>query len=272
MAIQDCLHLIFKPQPFINYPEVTKGILPHLISRLPPRMSTFVDPFVGGGSLLWCIPWRGVDKIIISDLDKNLMDLYRVVKSDHKRLSGKMLQHDTSRSYYISKLGVYNSASFLDLEDLDRASISLYLLNYRDTALARILSKHSPLDSANLARCAGFLSNVDISEGDFKNLKYTLNRDSFVYLDPPGDMELWGDFKTFVDYVDDIGAYFMLSTFGDPSTLQLFEGYFIETIDLPWFGTNCSIVRNYGYAPLTPSSSWFNGGVPERAAFNLAVA
>ena len=272
MDIQDCLPLIFKPQPFINYPEVTKGILPHLISRLPPSMSTFVDPFVGGGSLLWGIPRRGVDKIVISDIDKNLMDLYRVVKSDHKRLSEKMLQHDTSKSYYISNLGIYNSPSFAGLEDLDRARIYLYLLNYRDTTLGRRWSQHSLLNSANLARCAGFLRNVDISDGDFKNLKYTLNRDSFVYLDPPGDMKLWGDFKTFVDYIDDIGAYFMFTTFGDPSTLRLFGGYFIETIDLPWFGTTCYIVRNYGYAPLTPSSSWFNGGVPEREEFNLAVA
>jgi len=83
--------------------------------------------------------------------------------------------------------------------------------------------------------------------GDFENIKSLLTNESFTYLDPPYmpisatanftgytdqgfDVDMQLRLKSFCDYMDSIGAKFMMSNSSVPFIHDLYSSYKIETV------------------------------------------
>lgn len=69
-------------KPLVKWAGGKRQLLPELVKRLPKKWGTYYEPFVGGGALLVELyKMRMLNSAIISDLNGELMNLYKVVKN-----------------------------------------------------------------------------------------------------------------------------------------------------------------------------------------------
>ena len=66
-----------KPKPFVKWAGGKRQLINILLANLPSEYNTYIEPFVGGGALLFeVLP----QKAIINDINFELINTYRVIK------------------------------------------------------------------------------------------------------------------------------------------------------------------------------------------------
>jgi len=167
----------------------------------------YIEPFVGGGAVLFDILQRfHVEKSIIVDINEELINTYRCIKScpDEviRRLS-KMeetyLSHDDTerKSIYYSIRDRYNStpinghidpAKAADFIFLNRTCFNgLYRVNKSGKFNVPIGSYKNPTicDEDNIWAVSTLLQKTEICHGNYTQVKDFVDRNCFVYFDPP---------------------------------------------------------------------------------------
>jgi DNA adenine methylase len=91
-----------------------------LIDNLPIEYDTYIEPFVGGGVLLFEIM---PDRAIINDINSELINAYKVIRDNLTELIDALKQHKNEESYYYK----IRSLSPDRLSPLERASRFIYL-------------------------------------------------------------------------------------------------------------------------------------------------
>ena len=73
--------------PLVKWAGGKRQLMDQLNASLPEHWDTYFEPFVGGGALLVNLQNRGrISRAVISDLNSELINLYRVVKDHPHRL------------------------------------------------------------------------------------------------------------------------------------------------------------------------------------------
>ncbi len=108
-------------------------MLPFLRPLYPKTYNNYLEPFLGGGAVLFDLaPQKG----IISDLQKDLIDTYKVIRDDLPGLLGLLREHhhknyETNQSnpgaYYYTVRALDRVPGYGDLPDVERAARLLYL-------------------------------------------------------------------------------------------------------------------------------------------------
>src|SRR5690554_4274665 len=88
------------PRPFIKWVGGKRQLLPELIKRKPQHFKNYIEPFIGGGALMWTIDIDSVDKIVINDFNSELINLYNVVRNKPDKLIRSMARHKNNEKYY----------------------------------------------------------------------------------------------------------------------------------------------------------------------------
>lgn len=205
-------------KPFLKWPGGKTNLIPQLKEYLPGelakgKITTYVEPFIGGGSLFYYIKNNyPVKKAVINDVNKELILTYKVVQNDISRLFKFLeryqkeyipLEESDRKKYFYDFRDHFNANRFdIDYENYSekwvcRAAQVIFLNKTCFNGLFRFNKQgefNTPYGSyknpkifnpENLTLVNRLLENTEILCRDFEEMEKYIEPGSFVYLDPP---------------------------------------------------------------------------------------
>jgi DNA adenine methylase len=181
---------------FVKWAGGKGQLIDQFIPLFPKKFNRYIEPFVGSGAVLFYILQKYPDKkVIISDVNKELIITYRITKDYVEALIKKLKVHkqNHSKEYYYKIRDIDPK----DLNDVDIASRFIYLNKTCFNGLYRVNSKgkfNVPMgDYKNpdvvqedkLRLLSKLLKNATIKCESFEKVLSYAKKDDFVYLDPP---------------------------------------------------------------------------------------
>ena len=220
---------------------------------------TYIEPFLGGGAVFFN---RQPKNAIINDLNSDLINAYKVIKSDnYNELIDLLKLYEVS--YKASPDDFYYEIRSLDrnenwpdgYSDIQRAARMIFLNKTCYNGLYRVNSKgqfntpigryKNPLicDKKNIEEIHNYLSssenNIEIMQGSYQYVISKAKDGDVIYIDPPYDYEDDDGFTkyqmngfTFEDFKDlknkcdeaiDKGAYVIISNNATTKVINLFQ-------------------------------------------------
>ncbi len=181
-------------RPILKWAGGKRSLVPRILKELPARIDTYYEPFVGGAAVFLALAEeKRFQRAVISDKNKELVNLYQVVQGDVEKLLKKLelLQSKTSeKEYYAIRAQKGGSR-------LDRAARLIYLNKTGYNGLYRVNSsggfnvpygrykRPKVYDPPRLRAAAIALQNVKIETHDFEDSCRAAKPGDAVYLDPP---------------------------------------------------------------------------------------
>ena len=197
-------------KPFVKWVGGKTQLLEEVKKSLPKNLEsqagvTFVEPFVGGGAVMFWIlqEYPNIERAIINDINAELICTYRVVKQDVLSLVEELeiiqseyipLDSNSRKEYYIAKRKTFNSRN---ISDIETAALFIFLNRTCFNGLYRVNSKgefnvpHGKYanpricDRDNLLAASKVLQKVEILCGDFTQTEQYAGPGTIFYFDPP---------------------------------------------------------------------------------------
>lgn len=202
---------IVELKPFVKWAGGKGQLVDRLEKFLPQAggktLRKYAEPFVGGGALLFRVLSKyNFEQVYIGDTNAELINAYTVIKTDVENLIVKLMEmqtvflsmnDDEQKNYYYSVRDRFNNASLNFKTSLEKAAFFIFLNKTCFNGLYRVNRKgqfNVPMgayknpkicDENNLRNISKVLKNVTIVCGDYTLSKDFIDRDTFVYLDPP---------------------------------------------------------------------------------------
>jgi DNA adenine methylase len=171
-----------------------------LNNLLPSSWNTYFEPFVGGGALLVHLQNEGrISHAVISDLNGELINLYRVVRKRPETLiealSSVRLENNENAFGQLKR--EFNELIGRPGNCTERAALLLYLNKHGYNGLWRVNRNgkfnvpfgHHPKRSLPhdtlILSFSRMLENVTIMNVDFEKAVKKAKKDDFIYFDPP---------------------------------------------------------------------------------------
>ncbi len=247
-------------RPFVKWVGGKRRSLPKLMTFVPEHIETYVEPFVGGGAMLFALKFK---RAIINDSNKELINAYRTIRNDVKGLI-EILKDMPYELEYFKQVRAWDrdKDAFYKRSNTERAARLIYLLKTCFNGLYRVNRKNffntpfgklnNPLicDVDTLMAVHEFLNthDVEICNDDYSEILKRIPEDSFVYLDPPyAPLSMTSSFTSYQpgQWLDDDQRYlaeqcnildirkikFMQSNSTAPICFDLYKHYQINTLD-----------------------------------------
>lgn len=255
-------------KPFVKWAGGKSQLVTELEKMLPAdgekKLTKYVEPMVGGGALLFTILSKyNFEQIYISDINSELINVYRVIKNDVNSLVTRlsemqrcflpMNENDRKECYYASR-ETFNGLGLSESNAVEKAALFIFLNKTCFNGLYRVNRKgqfnvpmgayKNPLicDEDNLRNISAALQNVEIVCGDYSLSKRVIDGKTFVYLDPPyrpiSETSAFTSYNAdafddneqirlarFIDEVNEIGAKVVLSN-SDPQNFDKKDMFF----------------------------------------------
>ena len=111
--------------PILKWVGGKRQLLPEIRKYIPKKFTTYYEPFVGGGAVLFDIQPQ---KAIINDVNSELINLYQVVKDDVEALIEDLAKHKNEADYFYEvRAWDREPAIYNKLTNIERASRIHYL-------------------------------------------------------------------------------------------------------------------------------------------------
>lgn len=193
-----------KAKPIVKWAGGKRQMLEVLNENRPRSFNKYIEPFVGGGALFFDLE---PEEAIISDVNPELINLYRVVVENVEGLIEKLSLMKNEEEYYYKVRALVPE----ELSKLDRAARMLYLNKTCFNGLYRVNKKNEfnvPFgryknpkicDEENLRRASRALQKATILEASYEEVlnKYAEPGD-FIFIDPPYvPISKYSDFKRY---------------------------------------------------------------------------
>lgn len=197
-------------KPFLKWAGGKGQLLDQFIKLYPNelangRIDTYIEPFVGGGAVLFYVLQNyNIKKAYINDINKELINCYRCIKTNVKividkleRLEKEYLESSDRTQYFYNVRDRYNEIKLNGHEDYEKCAEFIFLNKTCFNGLYRVNKEgkfnvphgkyKNPLicDKNNLQNCARLLQKVEISYGDYADILKYADKKTFVYFDPP---------------------------------------------------------------------------------------
>lgn len=197
-------------KPFIKWAGGKTQLLEEVRKSLPSDLLlrneiTYVEPFVGGGAVLfWILQiYPNIKRAIINDINTELICTYRVIQSNVENLIKLLtiiqnqyisLNTNQRKEYFLEKRRLFNSKNCSNIET---AALFIFLNRTCFNGLYRVNSKgefnvpHGKYtnpkicDKDNLIAVSRLLQRVEILCGDFEQTEIYAGENTIFYLDPP---------------------------------------------------------------------------------------
>ena len=242
-------------KPFLKWAGGKGQLLNQLSEHLPKRISeepfTYIEPFVGGGAMLFYMlqHFGNIRKAVINDVNEDLIFTYRIIKDDVEALIANLNRLEKKYLAITGQEG--RSQIFYDVRErynqhigdsIERASQLIFLNKTCFNGLYRVNRKgqfnvpfgkyaNPTICNAKQLRADSQLlqsAKVEICQGDYAKTIQHIDGLTFVYLDPPyrpldatSSFTAYakGDFNdddqralaTFCHQLNDAGCYWMES-------------------------------------------------------------
>lgn len=200
-------------KPFLKWAGGKGQLLSQLDQHLPKGISridfTYLEPFVGGGAMLFHIlqQFPNIKKAVINDINSYLITAYRVIKNSPdeliKRLSELENQYystgdnEDQKSFFLRVRETFNE---VEMDDVDRTKYLIFLNRTCFNGLYRVNSKgkfnvplgrylHPTICNAETIKADSELLNrveLVILNGDFEQtIEHLSDGFNLFYFDPP---------------------------------------------------------------------------------------
>ncbi|MGN0676598.1 MAG: DNA adenine methylase [Ruminococcus sp.] len=232
-----------KVKPFIKWAGGKTQLLNDIRKKYPHKIIRYCEPFVGGGAvLLDIIANFNPEEILINDINSELINTYWQIKSNPKFLIKELsdlqenfLKADTKRrkEIFLYQRNRFNQLKTKDTNNLEKAVLfiflnktcynGLYRVNKKGLFNVPIGSYKNPLicDEENILLISGLLKNVKIKCGDYSDCLEFIDKDTFVYIDPPyRPLTETSSFNSYSEKNFDDNEQIRLSEFIDSVTLK----------------------------------------------------
>ena len=182
-------------KPFIKWVGGKSQLLEEIREKYPSKIEKYCEPFVGGGAVLFDILSKfQPKKVLINDINKELINTYSQIKNNCEEMISQLLDlqniyktHslEENKDFFYEKRNRYNELKVNgnDDENLEKAVLFIFLNKTCFNGLYRVNSKglfnvpfnnaKNPLlcDEENLKNCSTVLQNVEMNVGDYKECK-----------------------------------------------------------------------------------------------------
>ncbi|MCF0199107.1 MAG: DNA adenine methylase [Bacteroidaceae bacterium] len=196
-------------KPFIKWAGGKTQLLADIERNLPAdfrtREITYVEPFVGGGSVVfWVLQnFPNIKRAVINDINPKLINVYRTIKESPEALIAALhliedaylpKNHEERTAYFMEQRRRFND---VPLSNVEQAAIFIFLNRtcfnglYRENAKGKFNVPHGRYahpticDEATLLADAALLQKVEIMCGDFAATEVYAGADTLFYFDPP---------------------------------------------------------------------------------------
>lgn len=166
---------------------------------LPSKVSTYYEPFVGGGALLFYLQ---PNTAYINDINQELILVYTVIKENVEALIAELEKYEnTAACFYAVRDWDRDRIRYDALTDVQKAARVLYLNKTCFNGLYRVNNAgefNSPFGNyrnpnivnAPVLRAVSayfHCANIHMTTGNYAEALKSAPKGSFVYLDPPYD-------------------------------------------------------------------------------------
>lgn len=243
-----------KAKPFIKWVGGKSQLIEQLDNQLPADFGTwqnvtYIEPFVGGGAMLFYMLQRypNIQQAVINDINPDLATCYRTVRDNPEELIESLQDienaylaiqtEDGRKEFFMATRDRYNEKNLEPVENttkfffLNRTCFNgLYRVNKKGLFNVPFGKYANPTicDPVTIRLDSDLLQRVEILNGDFEQTFGHANGNTLFYFDPPyrplSDTSSFNDYakeafnddaqirlKEYCDRINDAGFKFMLS-------------------------------------------------------------
>lgn len=200
----------YPAKPFVKWVGGKTQLLEDIKKALPMDMAyrenvTYVEPFVGGGAVLFWIlqEYPNITRAVINDINAELICTYRVIQNDVENLIVELrwlqeqylpLNAEDRKDFFMTQRERFNETGKTDVET---AALFIFLNRTCFNGLYRVNSKgkfnvphgrySNPkiCDEETLRADSALLQRVEILCGDFSRTGKYAGENALYYFDPP---------------------------------------------------------------------------------------
>jgi DNA adenine methylase len=177
-------------RPFLKWVGGKRQLLDALLARVPPKISTYFEPFVGGGALCFAKTPRHA---VLSDQNERLIRTWQGIKNDVEGVIARLSTYPHDRAFF----GEMRSRDIDRESDADVAAWLIYLNKTCFNGLYRVNRKNvfnvpfgsyenpTICNAEALRACSVALHGVELKHADFSVVLERAKPGDFVYFDPP---------------------------------------------------------------------------------------
>lgn len=241
--------------PLVRYPGGKRRHLTSILAYLEParHAKRFVEPFVGGGAVFFALT---PNEAVLADLNRDLIDLYRGIRSDPKRVWRLYAAYESTREAYYCARSTMRGGLTLE----QRAAQTLYLNRTCFRGMWRVNrsgnfnvgyggeDRRWAITEADFCDVAKLLRNAQLKRSDFRPVIDICSAGDFIYADPPyspGAREPRHDHYVFSQFTfrnhqrlarslsnaTDRGALWAVTTSSHPDIVGLFPNDHVYPLD-----------------------------------------
>lgn len=246
--------MAMKAKPFIKWVGGKNQLIEQLDALLPADFDnrknvTYIEPFVGGGAMLFYMLQRypNIKRAVINDINQDLICCYQTVRDFPEELIISLQQveneyrklntEELRKEYFMNVRAKYNQKNHDPIENttlfffLNRTCFNgLYRVNKSGAFNVPFGKYANPTicDIETIRADSRLLQRVEIYQGDFESTFDYAEGDTLFYFDPPyrplSDTSSFNDYtkesfnddaqirlKTYCDKINKAGYLFMLS-------------------------------------------------------------
>lgn len=200
-----------KARPFLKWAGGKTQLLPTIDSFLPESFRsekdvTYIEPFVGGGAVLFFLlrKYPNIKHAVINDINSHLIQTYRVIRDEPRSLTEVLSElqaqfrtlndYDKQKEFYLK---IRNRFNRQELSSVEEAAFMIFLNRTCFNGLYRENSKggfnvpfgrytNPTICDENLILAdSELLQRVEIINGDFSNTAEHISGYTLFYFDPP---------------------------------------------------------------------------------------
>ncbi len=185
--------------PVLKWVGGKRQLLETFQPLLPRKITTYCEPFVGGGALLFHLQPKTA---YINDINPELILVYSVIKENVEALIAELEKYENTAEYFYSVRDWDRDRVRYDaLTDIQKAARVLYLNKTCFNGLYRVNNAgefNSPfgnyrnpniVNAPVLRAVSVYFNSADIhmTINDYSEVLKSISNGAFVYLDPPYD-------------------------------------------------------------------------------------
>jgi len=187
-------------RPFVKWAGGKRQLVEELLRSRPKQYKRYIEPFIGGGALFFALKPKNA---YISDINEELINIYRVVKEDVGALIAELRKHERNyregdpQEYFYTIRTIDRESGYAQRGGVEKAARLIFLNKTCFNGLFRMNSRkqfNTPfgfyanpaiVDERNLLACSKALTTTEIAAAGFDHILDVAKKGNFVYFDPP---------------------------------------------------------------------------------------
>lgn len=185
--------------PVLKWVGGKRQLLDTLKPLLPKRITTYCEPFIGGGAMLFDLQPK---KAYVNDINSDLILVYTVIRDSVDELINQLEQFEnTADMFYSVRDWDRDREKYEAMSDVKKAARIIYLNKTCYNGLYRVNNagefnspfgnyKNPNIINAPVLKAVNAYFNtaeIHFSTMDYAEILHSVRKGTFVYLDPPYD-------------------------------------------------------------------------------------